>query len=122
MWVASLLSAEAAGPLVPSGELSLNLGSRAHDLVLSDDRDRAYVATDLGLSIVEYLISRAPPMHFPSYECRSLNLGGRSLGIAYKDYGTTRTCSWPPWGPISRSSSVTSPSAPVLVASKVHRR
>ena len=109
MSVASLVSAEAAGPLVPRGVLSSSvLGSRAHDLVLNDAGNLAYVATDLGLRIVDIHDPDAPTLH------GSLNLGGRSLGIALKGSHVFVAA----MGADLKVVNVANPSAPALVASK----
>ena len=60
--LACAAAAEAAGPLNPLTTVtpSFDLGSRAHDLVLNDAGDLAYVATDLGLTIVDIRDPAAP--------------------------------------------------------------
>ena len=106
MLVASLVSAEAQGPLAL--EASLNLGSRAHDLVLNDEGNLAYVATDLGLRIVDISNPNAPTL------VGSLNLGGRSLGIARIGSFVFVAA----MGADLKVVDVASPSAPALVFSK----
>jgi hypothetical protein len=69
------LTAEAAGPLVQVGSW-MSVGSPTHDLVI--DGHHAYVVTDLGLKVVNLSNPAAPQV------VGSINLGGKSFGVAFK--------------------------------------
>ena len=108
----ALLAMEAWGSVVEAAELklvsSLSLGTRAHHLVLSDDENTAYVATDLGLTIVD-VSNRANPV-----KVGSVRAGTKALGIALKGTHVYLATSSPDLVVVDAST----PSAPAVVASR----